>query len=70
MIKMISNDQNENENECNEVNQYSEEQYIKEWLIEYEKEHKEEYNEEVEYLFIRLKVLMDKNDFEEMTRLI
>ena len=63
---MISND----ENECNEINQYTEEQHKKQWLIEYEKEHKEEYNEDVEYLFIRLKVLMDKNDFEEMTRLI
>ena len=52
---MISNDENE----------YYQEEYKKEWLIQYEKEHKEEYNENIEYLFIRLKVLMDKKDFEE-----
>ena len=57
---MISNDENE----------YYLEEYKKEWLIQYEKEHKEEYNENIEYLFIRLKILMDKKDFEEITRLI
>jgi hypothetical protein len=50
--------------------EYDEELRKKEWLIEYENEHKEEYNENIKYLFIRLKILMDKKDFEEMARLI
>jgi len=63
MNKMMSNNENENY-------KLNEEEYKQQWLIEYEKEHKEEYNEEVEYLFIYLKVLMDKKDFEEMNRLV